>query len=137
VVLLRALRKAKSILHNYDISTGDMVDDESATIMLRRLLNSHILKSCTNVCEAFDEGVMFKEATRIALQQQFKGAFHNISNILECVQYQQCKLHGKMTMSGYGAALKILCLPESHLKQPSALNRNEVVAFVNAVANVF
>jgi flavocytochrome c len=161
VVLLRALRKAKSILYHYDISTGDMVDDESATILLRRLLDSHILKSCTNVFDAFDESLMFQESeatasatasatfdadtvlddgnasstsAAVSLQQNFKGVFHNISNILDCVQCQQCKLHGKMTMLGYGTALKILFLPESHLKQPSALSRNEVVAFVNTVA---
>ena len=140
VVLLRALRKAKPLLYNFDLSTGDIVQDESALLLLRRLLDTHILKSCSSVFEAFDESLMFRDASTnhhkgVSLQANFKGVFHNISNILDCVQCQQCKLHGKMTMLGYGTALKILFLPPSKLTS-SSLTRNEVVAFVNTVAKL-
>lgn len=135
VVLLRALKKASPVLYNYEIKTGDILDDEMATILMRRLLDSMILKSCQNVFTAFDENLMFKEQVNaIRLQENFKGVFHNVSSILDCVQCQQCKLHGKMAMLGYGTALKILFLPEDMLA--TSLSRNEIVAFFNTIAKM-
>ncbi|KAL7457241.1 hypothetical protein ACHAWC_008781 [Mediolabrus comicus] len=135
VVLLRALKKASPFLYNYEIKTGDILDDEMATILMRRLLDSMILKSCQDVFTAFDENLMFKEQVNaITLQENFKGVFHNVSSILDCVQCQQCKLHGKMAMLGYGTALKILFLPEDILAM--SLSRNEIVAFFNTIAKM-
>ncbi|KAL9188171.1 hypothetical protein ACHAXT_006549 [Thalassiosira profunda] len=135
VVLLRALKKAGPFLYKYEIKTGDILDDEMATILLRRLLDSMILRSCHDVFTAFDENLMFKEqSTAISLQENFKGVFHNVSSILDCVQCQQCKLHGKMAMLGYGTALKILFLPED--KVGLSLTRNEIVAFLNTIAKM-
>ena len=141
VVLLRALKKASSFLYHYDIRTGNPVEDETATILLRRLLDSGILKSCQSVFSAFDESLMFQEPKDSvtnqpqshSLQESFKGVFHNISSILDCVQCQQCKLHGKMAMLGYGTALKILFIKNHHSLLHS-LERNEIVAFINTIA---
>ena len=75
---------------------------------------------------------MFQKENAESLKGNFKGVFHNVSSILDCVQCQQCKLHGKMAMLGYGTALKILFLPENRLA--SSLERNEIVAFINTIA---
>jgi flavocytochrome c len=132
VVLLRALHKAAPFLRAYDIRTGNVVHDETASVLLRRLLDSAILGSCNSVFEAFDESIMFKKDSQdvVSLQQNFKGVFHNVSSILDCVQCQQCKLHGKLTMLGYGAALKVLFMRDIHLE------RNEIVALINTIAKV-
>jgi hypothetical protein len=152
VVLLRALKKAYPILNKYEIRTGNIFDDETAMILLRRLLDSSILKSCSDVFTAFDETLMFREPEEdildaeskfpsephtevITLQQNFKGVFHNISSILDCVQCQQCKLHGKMAMLGYGTALKILFMTNEELLA-SSLSRNEIVAFINTISKM-
>lgn len=148
VVLLRALRKASPFLRDYEIKTGNIVEDETAAVLLRRLLDSTILRSCHDVFSAFDESLMFREPKSadddsakknrndvLSLKSNFKGVFHNISSILDCVQCQQCKLHGKLTMLGYGTALKILFLPREDLLAAS-LSRNEVVAFVNTIARM-
>jgi len=188
VVLLRALKKAEPILSRYEIRTGDIIEDETAMVLLRRLLNSSILKSCSNVFEAFDESLMFRgnitdaddsgvdgdgdaaidtgtdpdleqdpafkfpngraqkhPEELITLQHNFKMVFHNISSILDCVQCQQCKLHGKMAMLGYGTALKILFMSDAGIEAAAAninigtgvegsLTRNEIVALINTVA---
>lgn len=135
VVLLRALRKASKFLYDYDITTGNIIEDETASQLLKRLLDSTILQSCQPVFSAFDENIMFAESSvgeRGILQRSFKGVFHNISSILDCVQCQQCKLHGKMAMLGYGAALKILFMKNE--ESFMTLDRNEVVAFINTIA---
>jgi len=144
VVLLRALRKASPFLYDYEIRTGDIVEDETASVLLKRLVDSHILSSCQGVFTAFDESLMFRNSRtpftdpnshhpkEFLLEENFKQVFHNISSILDCVQCQQCKLHGKMAMLGYGTALKILFLPAEYLS--FSLSRNEIVAFINTLA---
>ena len=60
-VLLRALRKATPFLYN--LNAVDIVDgtvDETAEILLKRLLDSAILQSCSSVFDAFDESRMFQ-----------------------------------------------------------------------------
>jgi flavocytochrome c len=135
VVMLRGLRKASPYLYNYQkIQSGNQIEDDTTKVLLKRLLDSAILRSCSSVFSAFDESIMFQESSGnvVSLQQNFKGVFHNISSILDCVQCQQCKLHGKMAMLGYGTALKILFLPTELL----SLERNEVVALINTIARL-
>lgn len=133
VVLLRAIRKASAYLYNYDIQSGNSLEDEASTVLLKRLLDTTILRSCSSVFSAFDESLMFQQADGdFSLQENFKGVFHNISSILDCVQCQQCKLHGKMGMLGYGAALKILFVKPELVD----LERNEVVALINTAARL-
>jgi flavocytochrome c len=131
VVMLRAIKKATDYLSEYDIQSRNMVDDEASKILLKRLLDTAILRSCSGAFSAFDESLMFQDQG-INIQQNFKGIFHNVSSILDCVQCQQCKLHGKMAMMGYGAALKILFVPPELL----TLERNEVVALINTAARL-
>jgi len=145
VVLLRALKKAAPYLYTYKVHTGNIVEDETATILLRRLLDSSILSSCNHVFTAFDETLMFqkdpdsnlisKQQELVSLQKTFKGVFHNVSSILDCVQCQQCKLHGKLAMLGYGTALKILFLSRQDMIA-SSLSRNEIVALINTIAKL-
>eukprot|EP00980_Cylindrotheca_fusiformis_P015073 scaffold4157_cov136-Cylindrotheca_fusiformis.AAC.23 len=131
VVMLRAIKKASSYLYEYDVQSRNIIDDEASKILLRRLLDTAILRSCSSVFSAFDESLMFQDQG-VNIQQNFKGIFHNVSSILDCVQCQQCKLHGKMAMMGYGAALKILFVPQELL----SLERNEVVALINTAARL-
>lgn len=137
VVLLRALTKASEFLYNYDIRTGDVLEDETATVLLKRLLGSAILKSCASVFSAFDESLMFSSVDELnndfSLQYSFKDVFFNISSILDCVQCQQCKLHGKLTMLGYGTSLKILFSP-ANSDFSRILTGNEIVALINTLA---
>jgi len=131
VVLLRAIKKASPYLYKYDIQSGNIVEDETSQILLKRLLDASILRSCSTVFSAFDESLMFQQPG-FSLQETFKGVFHNISSILDCVQCQQCKLHGKMGMLGYGTALKVLFMSPDFL----TLERNEVVALINTAARL-
>ena len=51
------------------------------------------------VFEAFDESLMFREGDEVGLatlKSQWKGVFQNISNVMDCISCQKCKLHGKI-----------------------------------------
>ena len=161
VVLLRALRKASEALARADVALGhDAAEDARTAALLRRLLDTHILSSCSGVFGAFDESALFRavaeemkagrdpETSRqesvgtaaagggagapASLKAQFKGVFHNISDVMDCVSCQKCKLHGKLQLLGLGTALKVLLLPED--MHAAALSRAEIVALVNTVA---
>lgn len=122
-VLLRALQKAAPMLYEEPLD-GDL----STQKLLQRLLDTSILSSCTAAFDAFDETTLFPDdSADHELKTTFKGVFHNVSSILDCVQCQQCKLHGKLAMTGYGAALKVL------LMENASLTPNEIVAIVNTV----
>ena len=77
VVLLRAIRRASPYLSSYSYTSGDESEDRRTTSLVHRLLDTHILESCSSVFEAFDETLLFREsASQISpwwsLKKQFK-----------------------------------------------------------------
>jgi len=65
-----------------------------------------------------------ENATRI---DDFRAAVREISNILDCVGCERCKLHAKMEFLGLGTAVKIL------FTKPASLERNEIIALINTL----
>lgn len=138
VVMLRALQRAAPHFHglSFDIG-GNSPADEKPRALVRRLLDSSILQSCQPLFSAFDESLLFEgrlqpASSAITLKREFKGIFHNISMLLDCVACQKCRLHGKLALRGLGTTLKILLLPE-HLIS-TALTREDIVAFFNTLS---
>uniref|UniRef100_A0A7S3STQ9 FAD-dependent oxidoreductase 2 FAD-binding domain-containing protein n=1 Tax=Emiliania huxleyi TaxID=2903 RepID=A0A7S3STQ9_EMIHU len=134
VVLLRALARASPYLASYAYVAGvSASEDASTSSLVQRLLDSAILRSCAPAFSAFDEGLLFREqqASWWSLKKQFKSVFHNVSTVLDCVSCQKCRLHAKVTMLGFGAALKMLLLPTELL--PTSSSRDEIVAFLNTL----
>eukprot|EP00939_MAST-03C_sp_MAST-3C-sp1_P005508 g5508.t1 len=131
VVLLRAAQRASPLLYNYN--SPMLNDDQVAKTLLKRLLDSQILQSCSPVFEAFDESLLFNDEFHniTTLKRQFKGVFQNISSVLDCVTCEKCKMHAKVSVLGLGWALKTLLLPETMLV--SALHEPEIVAFINTL----
>ena len=149
VVMLRALEKAKPVLYDHDYRLdpslrreGDLKGEEAkrTQTLVRRLLDSNILTSCSGVFSAFDESLLFSDgenpSTAYALKTNFKGVFHNISSVLDCVTCQKCKLHGKVVLMGLGTALKILLTPETVLQEQNVLEPIEVVALINSIGKL-
>jgi hypothetical protein len=92
VVLLRALRRASPYLYTFPFQMSpdgedNGIDHGRTTYLVQRLLDSHILRSCGPVFEAFDETLMFDasdgagQPQQAALKSQFKDVFHNISMV--------------------------------------------------------
>ena len=87
VVLLRALRKGGSFLQNFPFFTGNTTDDLRTKALMSRLVDSSILDDCAPVFDAFDERLMFvDDIDNAQLKREFKSAFHNVSNVMDCVQ---------------------------------------------------
>lgn len=142
VVLLRAVHKASPYLYNLPYSSDAEANSKGTQMLMQRLLDSHVLQLCSPVFTAFDESLLFQAeelfhaepmapSPQVSLKRHFKAIFHNITEALDCVTCQKCKLHGKMQMLGLGTALKILLSPEELLW--SSLSRDEVVALINTL----
>lgn len=102
--LLRATQKIAPILVDWDYNTP--TQGEASTI---KSMMQDLSKTVTLSCPAtFDETVMFKGPDSDALKKQFKARFRNISEVLDCVSCEKCRLWGKLQINGVGTALKIL-----------------------------
>jgi hypothetical protein len=63
------------------------------------------------------------QASWWSLKKQFKSVFHNVSTVIDCVACQKCRLHAKVTMLGFGAALKMLLLPHELIQVHAGVRR--------------
>ena len=147
LVLLRAVQKASNYLYYHDYRIAGMdwaklevaesaVEEIKTQQLMRRLLDSNILSSCSQVFSAFDEKLLFRQygghSKHKTLKRSMKEVFSNISSTLNCVTCHKCRLHGKIQLMGLGAALKILLVPESYIE--AALTRDDLIALVNTLA---
>ncbi|KAL7268350.1 endoplasmic oxidoreductin-1 [Rhizina undulata] len=131
-ILLRAVGKLRNYLPSYTFCSGDYYQN--------RLTKSKVLK-LTNAAaaggEIFDESLMFKDEM-IALKDDFRNRFRNVSRLMDCVGCDKCRLWGKVQTQGYGTALKVLFEFDENAgegKNPT-LRRTELVALINTLDRV-
>lgn len=138
---LRAVAKAAPYLENQLYYTGNDYQDADTNNAVKDLLR--VVKSFP---EHFDERSLFAGGSQQAykLKEEFRNHFRNISQIMDCVGCDKCKLWGKLQVTGLGTALKILFSgnfdhpPEEQLslsamkKTKFYLSRTEIVSLINS-----
>jgi len=125
VYLLRAAHKASTFLSNYDYDTAHPQEDQKVQSHVRSLLSSSLVCSST-----FDETTLF-QGERASLKGDFMAKFRNISEIMDCVSCQTCKVHAKLQILGIATATKILITDDSKIIQ--GLQHNEISALINTL----
>ena len=93
----------------------------------------------------FNETSMFNGGRHARkLKEEFRHHFRNVTQIMDCVGCEKCKLWGKLQTHGLGTALKILFSGTFNQADPTAfdlasmkrthfkLSRNEIVSLFNA-----
>ena len=93
----------------------------------------------------FNETSMFNGGRHAEkLKVEFRHHFRNVTQIMDCVGCEKCKLWGKLQIQGLGTALKILFSGTFDQADPTAfdlasmkkthfkLTRNEIVSLFNA-----
>ena len=95
VFLLRAVNKASAMLKEYDMHTGNPTDDAMTMGLMGYLLQTDFIQEQCNHLNSFDESQMFDEE-RIEIKDNFRNVFRNISEIIDCVGCEKCKLHAKV-----------------------------------------
>ncbi|PWN87035.1 endoplasmic reticulum oxidoreductin 1, partial [Acaromyces ingoldii] len=112
--------------------------DESTPLL------ASLLAQASQSPPTFDEQAMFHsdEADDEDLRYEFRRRFRNVSQIMDCVGCDKCRLWGKLQVNGLGTALKILFggrhagLAEGARGTSNdgmLLQRSELVALINTV----
>ena len=121
LVELRAVAKVASILKDIDIKEDQITET----------LLSDILQDIEEFPDHFEEDKLFQEDNmeNEELLKMFQDNFMKISELMDCVGCQRCKVWGKLQVTGIGTALKILFTSREEL----TLTRHEIVALFNAL----
>lgn len=91
----------------------------------------------------FNETRVFNTPEALMLKEEFRHRFNKVSQIMDCVGCDRCRLWAKVQVSGYGTALKIVFdLSESDADDAksrevmASLTRSELVALINTFDRV-
>lgn len=109
-------------------------DARTAELVHELLTHRAVLEACP---VPFDEARLWKGADGARKRLELEHMFRNITQIMNCVGCEKCKLWGKLQILGMGTALKILFHEDDCLGggvaagRPLTLDRNEVIALLN------
>lgn len=91
----------------------------------------------------FNETKIFNTPEALVLKEEFRHRFHKVSQLMDCVGCDRCRLWGKVQVSGYGTALKIVFeLDENDADDTkskelmASLTRSELVSLINTFDRV-
>ncbi|EMD66956.1 hypothetical protein GGP41_005415 [Bipolaris sorokiniana] len=128
-LVMRAVGKIRQHISDYSFCSEDPEQDLRTKNSVLRLASA-----LPSGPEIFDETVMFQDPDTVALKEDFRNRFRNVSRIMDCVGCDKCRLWGKLQTNGYGTALKVLFEFDEHdsSKDPP-LRRTELVALVNTM----
>jgi ERO1-like protein alpha len=130
-LLLNSLRRIQPLIMNYNIYTGNAEEDSKTKELIDEIYACPLLnKTCEHCFRSNDTIGSFLRVNQL---DQIKSKFRNISQIIDCVGCQKCKLHGKLQIYGLATMLKILFTPNLTIDK---LKRNELISFVNLVGKV-
>lgn len=121
-VLLQTFCKLHPILTHVDCDTGDPQEDRAAQTALRKLLEISF-ETCEHTSMHKSVGPLFDRKQELAMRQ-----FANISRIMDCLECEKCRLHGKVKIVALQLALR-----SSGPTSIKALERNELIALINAL----
>eukprot|EP00916_Digyalum_oweni_P008856 GHVL01014795.1.p1 GENE.GHVL01014795.1~~GHVL01014795.1.p1 ORF type:complete len:438 (+),score=57.35 GHVL01014795.1:56-1369(+) len=119
-LLLRTLCRVSPIMTNVPFETGSKKDDLRARADVFQLLNQTF-----SSCETQYTSVPLWEVRATEALEQFQ----NISRILDCVECEKCRLHGKLKTTALYFVVK-----EGAGINIKSLERNEVTALINSIA---
>jgi ERO1-like protein beta len=127
VVVLRALTKVSDYLQDYSYCSGDPDQDDFTRDKVHKLISTAQIAA-----PSFDESRMFdpNDPTIRGLKAEFRERFRNVSQIMDCVGCDKCRLWGKLQTGGYGTALKVLFEFDVDDPDDFQLRRTEVVSLV-------
>lgn len=128
-LVMRAVGKIRQHIQDYSFCSEDPEQDLRTKNSVLRLASA-----LPSGPEIFDETVMFQDPDTVALKEDFRNRFRNVSRIMDCVGCDKCRLWGKLQTNGYGTALKVLFeFDEKDSSKDPPLRRTELVALINTM----
>ncbi|KAB2573972.1 Endoplasmic oxidoreductin-1 protein [Lasiodiplodia theobromae] len=133
-LVLRAVGKLRNHLQDYQFCSADPAQDASTKSLVLSLIDTIPANQREQI---FDESVMFQDSHAAVLKEDFKHRFRNVSRVMDCVGCDKCRLWGKLQVTGYGTALKVLFeFDEKDASSAPPLRRTELVALVNTLGRI-
>lgn len=86
-------------MHAYDIRTGI---DEEDDLLTHELLNSMLNFTQKNCDFPFREDEFFNDVTKLDIKLQIEKYISNITQIMDCVECEKCRVHGTLQIFGIG-----------------------------------
>ena len=128
-LITRAVGKIRQHIEDYSFCSEDPEQDRRTKGAVLRLASA-----LPSGPEIFDETIMFQDPDTVALKEDFRNRFRNVSRIMDCVGCDKCRLWGKLQTNGYGTALKVLFeFDENDSSNDPPLRRTELVALINTM----
>ncbi|MES1911617.1 MAG: hypothetical protein MHM6MM_004025 [Cercozoa sp. M6MM] len=128
-LMLRALAKARQMLLSFDTRAGvSEQEDRMAQQKLEQLLGHPMLQDCSDT-SLFNERALFTDQVK---KNELRQVFREISRIMNCVDCDTCRLHGKLQFLGIGTAMKVLWSHDVPLAED--FERDEVSALIYAAS---
>eukprot|EP01086_Lenisia_limosa_P011854 TRINITY_DN3863_c0_g1_i1.p1 TRINITY_DN3863_c0_g1~~TRINITY_DN3863_c0_g1_i1.p1 ORF type:complete len:451 (-),score=82.55 TRINITY_DN3863_c0_g1_i1:7-1359(-) len=129
--LTKALSRISDHLNEMSLDTGD----QAADLVTKNLMSKLTAHPIIDEVERFELSHMFASQDKAQLRSEFQKKFVNITQMMDCVGCETCKIHAKLQLLGLGTALKVLLANETDIPTVVAtLQRNEVIALVNSLA---
>ena len=136
LLTLRAVTKAAPYWRNMVFYTGNKKEDFELKQVILDLVKAS--KTCPST---FDETQMFTGNTKEAqkLKEEFRTHFKNITQIMDCVGCERCRVWGKLQTTGLGTAFKILFSSDKWDDVPHingkkfSLTRTEIVSLFQSL----
>jgi len=127
LVELRAVEKIAPFLEGLEVSIGDTAGKDEEF----RNLAEEVIKNIDSFPSHFDESELFKDETleNKEILKLYKQNFMEISEMMDCLGCERCKVWGKLQVTGVGTALKVLFTSMKDLE----LTKHEIVALFNAL----
>ncbi|KAK7207031.1 endoplasmic reticulum Oxidoreductin 1 [Myxozyma melibiosi] len=121
----KAVAKLRHYLEDFTFCT----DAQGYDTETRRKMLKIAIEADKSVPDLVDTSKLFKSPQ---LKEEFRQKFVNVSRIVDCTGCDKCRLWGKLQVTGYATAMKILFeLPDSGQGEAIQLRRMEMVALIN------
>ncbi|KAH3666905.1 hypothetical protein OGAPHI_003355 [Ogataea philodendri] len=135
ILVAKALIKLEQagVLDRLRFCDGDFQSQESQLkSSLKKLVEPFCELGDTSRC-LFNENTLFQSDGAGQLKEEFRERFVNVSRVMDCVHCDRCRLWGKVQITGYGTALKILFELDNHdsLSEDFQISKIELIALVN------
>jgi ERO1-like protein beta len=130
--VLRAISQLAPTLDRYNFCSGDPVEDATIHDEMK-ILGSFALKSPPLL---YGKMMFLDDETRDIYLGEYKRHFKNITNLMNCVDCEKCRLWGKLQTQGVGTALKIIFSYENGMPEDQKLERSELVALLNVMGQL-
>lgn len=127
-ILIEALVKLGDSLLEIPIDTEDFSEDIKSRNLIQSLvsaMNNHAIQKSSDVDILARNKSQLSGNNVSSIYLKFVG---NLTQVMDCIDCQKCKVYGKMQVLGVGVALRCLLT-----QKPSQITRNELVAFLNTL----